>query len=128
MNDPVADAVRGILDGHIVLTRALAQRGHFPSIDVLASVSRVMNAVTTEQQQALARELREQLASFEESRDLIEVGAYVAGSNPRTDTAIARRDDVLAFLQQGAHDPVRFDRVWDELRAALGATHEGAAA
>lgn len=128
MNDPVADAVRGILDGHIVLTRALAQRGHFPSIDVLASVSRVMNAVTTEQQQALARELREQLASFEESRDLIEVGAYVAGSNPRTDTAIARRDDVLAFLQQGAHDPVRFDRVWDELRAALGATPEGAAA
>jgi flagellum-specific ATP synthase len=120
MNDPVADAVRGILDGHIVLTRALAQRGHFPAIDVLASVSRVMNAVTTDEQQGLARQLREQLASYEESRDLIEVGAYVAGSNPRTDLAVARREHVLSFLQQDSHDPVPYDRVWDELRVALG--------
>ncbi|MEZ5245775.1 MAG: FliI/YscN family ATPase [Acidimicrobiales bacterium] len=127
MNDPVADAVRGILDGHIVLTRALAQRGHFPSIDVLASVSRVMNAVTTADQQGLARQLREQLASYEESRDLIEVGAYVPGSNSRTDLAIARREHVLAFLQQDSHEPVPFDRVWSELRAAVGITPQGVA-
>ena len=120
MNDPVADAVRGILDGHIVLTRTLAQQGHFPAIDVLASVSRVMNAVTTDEQQALARDLREQLASFEASRDLIEVGAYVPGTNPRTDLAVARREHVLAFLRQDSHQPVAFDRTWDELRAALG--------
>jgi flagellum-specific ATP synthase len=125
MNDPVADAVRGILDGHIVLTRALAQRGHFPSIDVLASVSRVMNAVTTPEQQGLARQLREQLASYDESRDLIEVGAYVAGSNPRTDLAIARREHVLAFLRQDSHETVPFDRVWSELRVALGIVPQG---
>ena len=128
MNDPVADAVRGILDGHIVLTRALAQRGHFPSIDVLASVSRVMNAVTTPEQQKLALELREQLASYEESRDLIEVGAYVAGTNPKTDLAVARRDHVLAFLQQTSRDPVPFERVWQELRVALGTISQGVAA
>ncbi len=126
MNDPVADAVRGILDGHIVLSRALAQRGHFPSIDVLASVSRVMNAVTTPEQQALARQLREQLSSYEESRDLIEVGAYVAGSNPRTDLAVARREHVLAFLQQESHESVPFAQMWDELRVALGTSPQGA--
>ncbi len=120
MNDPVADTVRGILDGHIVLTRALAQRGHYPSIDVSASVSRVMNAVTTPHQQALAQVLRDQLAAYEESRDLIEVGAYVGGTNRRTDAAIERRDAVLDFLQQGSHEQVPFARVWDELGLALG--------
>lgn len=120
MNDPVADTVRGILDGHIVLTRQLAQRGHYPAIDVAASVSRVMNAVTTPEQQALAQSLREQLATYEESRDLIEVGAYLAGSNPKVDHAIARRDAVLDFLQQGSHEPVPFTQVWDQLRQAVG--------
>lgn len=119
MNDPIADTVRGILDGHIVLSRLLAQRGHFPSIDVLASVSRVMPAVTSPDQRDLARELRDQLAAYEESRDLVEVGAYVAGTNPRTDRALARRDAVLDFLRQGTHEPVAFDAVWTDLAAAL---------
>lgn len=120
MNDPVADAVRGILDGHIVLSRALAQRGHFPSIDVSASVSRVMNAVTDRTQQELALMLRDQLAAYEESRDLIEVGAYVPGSNSRTDVAIERRDHVIGFLQQPADERVSYAQVWDDLRTALG--------
>ncbi|MEM9200520.1 MAG: FliI/YscN family ATPase [Actinomycetota bacterium] len=121
MQDPVADAVRGILDGHIVLSRNLAQRGHYPSIDVGASVSRVMAAVTTPEQQALSRKLRELLAAYDEARDLIEVGAYVAGTNARTDEAVARRDAVLAFLQQQTHEPTAFADTWTALAHTLGA-------
>ncbi len=120
MQDPVADTVRSILDGHIVLTRALAQRGHYPSIDVGASVSRVAPAVTDPQQQALGRKLRELLAAYDEARDLIEVGAYVSGSNPRTDEAIARREAVLNFLQQGTHEPTAYAETWAELARTLG--------
>jgi len=119
MNDPVADTVRSILDGHIVLTRALAQRGHYPSIDVSASVSRVSTAVTTPAQQRLATTLREHLAAYEESRDLIEVGAYVAGSNPRTDAAITLREPILEFLQQRADQPSSYDDAWNMLRSVL---------
>lgn len=120
MNDPIADTVRSILDGHIVLTRTLAQRGHFPSIDVGASVSRVVTAVTDGSQQAIARRLRELLAAYEEARDLIEVGAYVSGTNPRTDEAIARREDLLAFLQQRTHEPAPYHEAWQALAVALG--------
>ena len=120
MQDPVADTVRSILDGHIVLTRALAQRGHYPSIDVGASVSRVAPAVTDAQQQALGRKLRELLAAYDEARDLIEVGAYVSGSNPRTDEAIARREAVLRFLQQSTHEPTEYADTWAELARTLG--------
>ncbi len=120
MNDPVADTVRSILDGHIVLSRALAQRGHYPSIDVSASVSRVINAVTTPEQQQLAAALRDLLAAYEEARDLIEVGAYVSGTNPRTDEAIARRDAILSFLQQSSHEPVPYESTWADLRRVLG--------
>jgi flagellum-specific ATP synthase len=120
MQDPVADTVRGILDGHLVLSRALAQRGHYPSIDVGASVSRVAPAITDPQQQALARKLRELLAAYDEARDLIEVGAYVPGSNPRTDEAIARREAILDFLRQETHEPVAYADTWAELAQALG--------
>ena len=120
MNDPVADTVRGILDGHIVLTRSLAQRGHFPSIDVGSSVSRVATSVTDAQRQHWARRLRELLAAYEEARDLIEVGAYVSGTNPRTDEAIARHEALLAFLQQGTHEVVGYDEAWLSLAQSLG--------
>ena len=120
MQDPVADTVRGILDGHMVLSRALAQAGHYPSIDVGASVSRVAPAITDPQQQALARKLRELLAAYDEARDLIEVGAYVSGSNPRTDEAIARREAILDFLRQETHEPVAYADTWTELARALG--------
>jgi FliI/YscN family ATPase len=100
LSEPVADSVRSILDGHIVLSRLLAERTHYPAIDVLASVSRVMPAVTDERHRRLAAALRATLAVYEESRDLIEVGAYAAGSNPEVDRAIALRPAILAFLQQ----------------------------
>src|SRR5690606_4223692 len=81
-NEPIADAVRSILDGHVVLSRALAHAGHYPAIDVLASISRVAPNVTTSEQQQLAQELRRLLAAHAEARDLIEIGAYVPGADP----------------------------------------------
>ena len=115
MNEPVADTVRGILDGHIVLSRNLAARNHYPAIDVLASVSRLMNDVTTREHQQAAAQVREMLATYHRSEDLISIGAYVAGSNPAIDRAIACHDRVNAFLTQRA-DTVT---TWDETQAAL---------
>lgn len=99
-NEPIADSVRAILDGHIVLSRHLASSNHYPAIDVLHSVSRTMPDVTTESHRLKAGQVREWLATIRDSDDLISVGAYVAGSNPRIDEAIARRDAVTAFLRQ----------------------------
>jgi FliI/YscN family ATPase len=101
-NEPIADAVRGILDGHIVLNRELAARNHYPAIDVLQSISRTMPAVTTPAHRERSGAVREWLATLRESEDLICVGAYVPGSNPRIDSAISHRDAVEAFLCQPA--------------------------
>jgi FliI/YscN family ATPase len=100
MTEPVADTVRSILDGHIVLSRALAERNHYPAVDVLASVSRAMPAVVDKEHLRLAGAVRAALAEFEGARDLIEVGAYAAGSNPAIDEAIALRPALEAFLCQ----------------------------
>ena len=100
MNEPVADEVRSILDGHIILSRDLAARGHYPAIQVLDSVSRVMRAVMPPQHCAAANRLRELLAAYEKSRDLILLGAYEAGSDPITDRAIAKMAELDAFLRQ----------------------------
>jgi len=99
-NEPIADAVRGILDGHVVLSRDLAGRNHYPAIDILASISRTMPQVTTVEHRRQAGQVREWLATLRDSDDLVSVGAYVHGSNPRIDTALARRDAVSAFLCQ----------------------------
>lgn len=104
-NEPIADAVRSIVDGHIVLSRRLAHAGHYPAIDVLASVSRVVGAVTTPEQQSVARTARGLLAAYAEAVDLIEIGAYVAGSNPQVDRAVALRAALNEFLQQAVDDP-----------------------
>ena len=100
MDEPIADEVRGILDGHIVLSRALADRGHWPAIDVLPSLSRVMAAVADGPHRAAAARVRAILAAYERHRDLILLGAYQAGADPRTDEAIARIDAIEAFLRQ----------------------------
>ena len=100
MNEPVADEVRSILDGHIILSREMAGAGHFPAIDVLGSVSRVMNAVSTKEHRAAASAMRGVLATYNKQKDLITLGAYQAGSDPRTDDAIQRIDDINRFLQQ----------------------------
>jgi len=109
MNEPIADAVRGILDGHIVLDRKLANRGHFPAINVLASVSRVMNDIAPKQQIAAANRLKELLAVYRDAEDLINIGAYKAGTNEDIDTALASIKSIWAYLQQSTDEPSTFD-------------------
>lgn len=99
-NEPIADAARSILDGHVVLTRALATAGHYPAIDVLESISRVANRVTNADQRSLALRLRRVLAAHKRARDLLDVGAYAAGSDPLVDAAVAHSSDIDAFLMQ----------------------------
>jgi FliI/YscN family ATPase len=102
-NEPICDAVRGILDGHIVLSRRLADAGHYPAIDVLQSVSRLIGRVATPQQQESARKVREAMAIYQQSEDLIQLGAYAAGSNPRLDASLRVRNGLMDFLRQDAH-------------------------
>lgn len=101
MNEPIADSVRSILDGHIVLSRALAAKNHYPCIDILHSASRVMRDIVDDGHNADAGKLREILATYKEAEDLINIGAYVSGSNPQIDYAISRIDAVNDFLCQG---------------------------
>jgi FliI/YscN family ATPase len=117
LNDPAADAARSILDGHVVLSRSLAARGHYPAIDVLPSVSRLMSDLAAPEHRAAAQKCRQLLADYQETEDLINLGAYVAGSNPRVDEAIARRGALEEFLCQRVDEPTG----WAETLARLGA-------
>jgi flagellum-specific ATP synthase len=121
MSEPVADTVRSILDGHIVLSRALAERNHYPAIDALASVSRVMPAVVDADHLRSAGAIRAALADFEGARDLIEVGAYAPGSNPAIDEAIARRPEILRFLVQGVAETTDVAAAAAQMAAILAA-------
>ncbi len=109
MNEPIADAARSILDGHLVLSRRLADRGHFPALDTLGSLSRLASRVTSPGHRASAGALRRAIAAAAEVRDLVEVGAYVPGTNPAADLGLAAADDINAFLQQDMFDPAPFD-------------------
>ncbi|MCA1064526.1 flagellar protein export ATPase FliI (plasmid) [Rossellomorea sp. AcN35-11] len=120
MNEPIADTVRGILDGHLVLDRALANKGQFPAINTLKSISRVMNNITSEDHQKAANELRQLLSSYEESEDLINIGAYKHGSSPEVDLAIKKRKDILAFLKQGTHEKVTHEESITHLKTLVG--------
>jgi flagellar biosynthesis/type III secretory pathway ATPase len=104
VNEPVADEVRSILDGHIILSRELAAQGHYPAIDILESVSRVMTAVSDKDHRAAAARMRDISATYEKQKDLILLGAYQAGADPRTDYAIARIDELVAFLRQATDE------------------------
>jgi len=115
MNEPIADAVRGILDGHIVLSRKLASLNHYPAIDVLNSVSRVMNNVVSEQQNLSAAKFRQILATYYEAKDLIDVGAYVKGSNKNIDIAIAKIESFNNFLKQKIDEHFSFSQTQEEL-------------
>jgi len=115
-NEPISDAVRAILDGHIVLSRDLAARNHYPAIDVLASVSRTMPAVTTEEHRLRASQVRDWLSTLRESEDLLSVGAYTPGANPRIDAAIDRREPINRLLCQSADTVVRYADAVDALK------------
>lgn len=103
-NEPISDAVRGILDGHIVLSRSLAAANHFPAVDILNSISRLMPDITSPEHWTLAGRLRDLLASYRQAEDLINIGAYVAGSNPRVDEAIASYENIINFLRQDLNE------------------------
>lgn len=120
MNDPIGDAVRSIVDGHIVLSRQLAQKGHFPAIDVMQSASRVMKNVTTTEQQKLAQRMRETLAIYKEAEDLINIGAYKSGSNPKIDRAIKIIDQVNDFLKQSASESTGMNDTIRKMSQILG--------
>src|SRR3712207_1436014 len=100
MNEPIADAVRAILDGHVVLSRHLAHAGHYPAIDVLQSVSRLVDQVVSPDIRMAGQELRKLMAALREKEDLIAIGAYQQGTDPTVDNALAKRDEIAAFLQQ----------------------------
>lgn len=120
MNEPVADTVRGILDGHIVLSRELVARNHYPAIDVLSSVSRLMPEITSREHRVNAGAMRDVLATFKAAEDLINIGAYAHGSNPRIDFALSKIDQVNAFLRQDTDEPSDFDSASAALRAIFG--------
>jgi flagellum-specific ATP synthase len=120
-NDPIADAARGVLDGHIVLSRNLAESGHYPAIDIEASVSRVMPDIIDAHHLQMARDLRRLYSLYQQNRDLISVGAYQPGSDPRIDRAIEKNPAILEFLQQDMDEAVDIKRSLTELEALLGA-------
>ncbi len=110
--DPIADATRAILDGHIVLSRSLAERGHFPAIDVPASISRVMPEVVDADAVEMSHRVRELLATYREAEDLVSIGAYKEGSVPRLDEALKRMPGLEKFLRQRMHEPTSPQEVW----------------
>ncbi len=114
-NEPIADAVRSILDGHIVLSRELGAAGHYPAIDVLASVSRVATHVAKPNQLKAAQKLREALSCYRNAEDLIHLGAYVSGSNPKLDASIRSREQIMSFLRQDSQEKASFDQTLHSL-------------
>lgn len=115
-NEPITDTARGILDGHIVLSRKLAQMNHYPAIDVLASISRVMSAIATKEHKQMAGKLKNVMATYQEAEDLINIGAYKTGSNKQIDYAISKIDQVNDFLCQSTEDKYDFDEIFDALK------------
>jgi len=118
-NEPISDAARSILDGHITLSRALAHSNHYPAIDVLASVSRVMSSVTDKNEREMAGKLRKLLSAWRDAKDLVEIGAYVPGTNEVADEAIAKRSVIESFLQQDVDEQSDWESTWEALREAL---------
>ncbi|MCU1495389.1 MAG: type secretion system ATPase, FliI/YscN [Acidimicrobiaceae bacterium] len=119
MNEPIADAARSILDGHLVLSRRLATSGHFPSIEVLDSISRVESVITTREQRERVRELRRLLAAYRDTRDLIEIGAYSRGANALVDRAMDLREATDDFLRQDIAETCPLDESWARLEHLL---------
>ncbi|HVE84481.1 MAG TPA: type III secretion system ATPase SctN [Myxococcales bacterium] len=115
MEEPIADEVRGILDGHFILNRALGERNQWPAMDVLASLSRVMSGIVTKEHKQAAGKLRETLATYEKQRDLILLGAYQYGTDPKTDYAIDKYDAIIDFLKQATEESMEYDETVQRL-------------
>lgn len=119
LTEPVTDTARGILDGHIVLSRALANKNQYPAIDVLASISRVMSDIITDEHKAIARDIKKVMAVYKEAEDLINIGAYVRGSNEKIDYAISVIDRILGFLEQQTEEKFTFEEVIELIQEVL---------
>ncbi len=119
LTEPVTDTARGILDGHIVLSRQLANKNQYPAIDVLASISRVMSDIATSEHKSIANEIKKVMAVYREAEDLINVGAYVKGSNDKIDYAIEAIDKISEFIQQGTHEKFKFEEVLELIKEVL---------
>ena len=115
INDPIVDTVRGITDGHIFLSRKVAEANHYPAIDILGSISRLMSAIASNEHKEAAAKLRKVMALYRENKDLIDVGMYQPGTNPRLDTAIEMMPKINAFLQQRTTDSVNMENTINTL-------------
>lgn len=116
MDEPIADEVRGILDGHVVLSREIAARGQYPAVDVPASISRVMDRVTSPEHVRAAQKVRALLATYQQKQDLVTIGAYAKGSDPRLDTALALLPELLKFLTQSPSEHSTFEQTLELLQ------------
>jgi flagellum-specific ATP synthase len=125
LQDPIADAARAILDGHIVLSRSLADSGHYPAIDIEASISRVMPMVVSEEHVQRARRIRQVYSNYQRNRDLISIGAYSKGTDPRIDLAINAEPAINAFLQQGVQQIINFDHSTADMATLSGGLGKG---
>ncbi|WP_394221954.1 flagellar protein export ATPase FliI [Alteromonas gracilis] len=125
LQDPIADAARAILDGHVVLSRALADSGHYPAIDIEASISRVMPMVVSDEHQLMARRIRQVYSNYKQNQDLISIGAYAKGSDPRIDLAIRAEPAINAFLQQGMKQVLPYDESLEGMAALAKGLGQG---
>jgi flagellum-specific ATP synthase len=114
-NEPVSDTVRGLLDGHIILSRRLASQAHWPAIDILESISRLFPEITSPEQRAAAQTIRELLAAYRDHEDLISIGAYRQGANPSVDAAIIMREEIHRYLQQAIEEPSSVEAAKNDL-------------
>ena len=119
--DPVADAARAVLDGHIVLSRSLSEGGHYPAIDIEASISRSMTSIVSDDHLKNARKFRELNSVYQQNRDLISVGAYTRGSDALIDKAIDFNQKMMQYLSQGMHQPVSFSESYQQLKSLMAA-------
>jgi flagellum-specific ATP synthase len=116
MEEPISDAVRGILDGHIILSRQMAEKGHFPAIDILKSISRLSLKLQSKEHRAYSSHIRALLSAYRNAEDLISVGAYVKGSDPMVDESLLKLDEINRFLQQNIDEPIQLDHIFAHLR------------
>ena len=123
LDEPIADEVRGIVDGHVILDRDLASQGHYPAIDVVKSISRVMPRVVTPQQLTWSRQLRALVSAYEQKRDLIVLGGYVKGTDASVDRAIRARDQIEAYLRQGSDERTGFEDTWAKIEYLVSASY-----
>ncbi len=118
-NEPISDTVRGILDGHIVLSRKLANANHFPAIDVSGSISRLMPELVSPEHRQMTARLRDILSTYEKNEDLVSIGAYKAGTNPRLDFALSKMDTLNQFLRQDVNESFRYEESLAEMANML---------